>query len=239
MAKRPDIIGMLLEHIEGEIKDEWRPGRTAGSYRGSELGDCPRALQYAASGRTRESINPELALLFRDGNLHHDAIRSELKKIVRVTNEEHSSWKTYEVTYKSELIRIVLTTTCDCHVNGTYVGELKSINCFTFKALKSNEDVRERYPHYYSQLQTYLDVYDKEEGFLLFKDKNSSALKIFWFKRDKEELDKLLQKLAHIEWAMKNKKMIKRPFTKSSFECKTCPFRMACWKKPMEGRKWR
>lgn len=239
MGKRPDIIGMLLERVEQEIDDDWQPPRVPQSYRGSELGDCPRALQYAALGKSKEKPNPELALLFRDGHLHHDAVRGELKKIGRLTNIEHGAWKAYQVEYKGDTFRINITATCDLHYDGLYVGDIKSINCFTFKALKSVEDVEERYPHYIDQLQAYLDVYDKEEGFLLFKDKNSSALKIFWFKRDPKRLETILQKLAHIEYLLKVKKMHKKPYTKSSYDCKICPMRIHCWKVPQDRRTWR
>lgn len=238
MSKHPAIIPLILEQVAKEVEDEWRPPRLQRSFRGSELGDCSRAIQYAALGVKQEPIGPELALLFADGNLHHDALRSQLRKIGTVTNVEHPSFKVYQVGYKDKNFSITLTTTCDLHFAGRYVGELKSISTFSFKGL-SEEVVKDKYEHYYWQLQTYLDVYDKEEGFILFKDKNSSALKIFWFKRDPAILQVILQKLAKIQYLIENKKMITRPFKKSSWDCKTCPFRMKCWGKPREGMRWR
>jgi hypothetical protein len=237
--KTPDIVGLILERTEQEIQDEWRPARIPGSYRGSELGDCTRALQYANLGYKPESIDPRLALLFRDGHLHHEALRTELAKIGRLTNVEQPAWKRYVVEYNGENIPIIITTTCDLHFDGTYVGELKGITTFSFKGLKSNDDVRSKYPHYVGQLNTYLDVYGKKKGFLLFKDKNSSALRIFWFDFDQALLDETLQKLAKIEVMSAKKKLIKRPFKKSSWDCKSCQFRQKCWGKPRQEMVWR
>lgn len=237
--KKPDIIGMILERVEQEVEDEWRPARIPGSFRGSELGDCARALEYANLGYKPEPIDPRLALLFRDGNLHHDALRAELTKVGRLTNIEHGSWKKYEVQYNGETIPITITATCDLIFDGTYIGDIKSISTFSFKALRNNEAVISKYPHYVIQLNTYLDVYGKEWGFLLFKDKNSSALKIFWFQFSQELMDEVLQKLAKIEVMTRKKKMIKRPYLKSSWDCKSCPFRKRCWGKPRQEMFWR
>jgi hypothetical protein len=236
--KKPDIVGMILERVEQEIEDEWRPPRITGSFRGSELGDCPRALQYANLHYKPAAIDPRLALLFRDGNLHHDAIRAELKKVGRLTNIEHGSWKRYEGVYNGQSIPLIITSTCDLILDGQYVGDIKSITTYKFRKL-TTAFVRENYPHYVMQLNIYLDIYQKEWGFFVFKDKNNSALKVLWFKFSPELLQETLNKLAKIQYMTEQKKMIKRPFTKSSWDCKTCPFRQKCWGKPREGMHWR
>jgi hypothetical protein len=126
----------------------------------------------------------------------------------------------------------------DCLFNGEYPVDIKSINCFSFKWLRSPDDVKEKYYHYYLQLQVYLQLFDKEKGFLLFKDKNSGALKIFWYDKDQEAFDKVLANLAFIHRACIDKKFVKRPYTASSKECKRCFMRIHCWKKPYEKRRW-
>lgn len=236
--KKPNIIGLIKERVAQEIEDEWRTPRTPGTFRGSELGDCARALEYAVLGYRGESINPELALLFRDGHLHHDALREELKKVGRVTNVEQGAWKEFEIEYNGVIKRVGISTTCDLIFDGQFVGELKGISFFSFKGLRTNSDVITKYPHYYTQLQAYLHVYDKEWGFLLFKDKNSSALKIFWFKRDTSHFNAILYKLVDVMEKAAAKKMIKRPYLKSSFTCKICEYRMKCWGKPTDRRTW-
>jgi len=238
MSKHPNIIGLIKERAEQEVADEWRPPRIPGSFRGSELGDCPRALEYSVRGYDGERPNAELALLFRDGHLHHDALRSELKKVGRVTNEEHSTWKVWDVEYNGKVFTITITTTCDLHFDGQYVGELKGVSTFSFKGLRDNDSVIEKYPHYYTQLQAYLHVYEKDEGFLLFKDKNTSALKIFWFVKDTPHFMEVLQKLAKVMYMSEKKVWIKRPYNKSSYDCKICPFRKPCWGRATDRRTW-
>lgn len=235
--KVPQIIPMILDHMEEVIEDEWRPPRSVGSYRASELGDCPRAIQYTVKGQPRESPSPELALLFSDGHLHHHAVRTLLKAIGRVTNEEHQVSKQYEVSINGNRVVFVLTATTDGIFNGKYVFDIKSINFFSFKQL-SKEWLEQNHVDYIYQLQTYLDIFDKELGFLLFKDKMTSALKIFWYKRDRALFKKILNKVAQIHLATISDRMIKRPYTKSSKECKRCPFREVCWGAPMERRTW-
>lgn len=238
MTKHPNIIALIKERAEQETEDEWRAPRVPGTYRGSELGDCPRALEYSVRGYIGERPNAELALLFKDGHLHHDALRGELAKVGRLTNVEHGAWKAWDVEYNGQVLRIGISTTCDLIFDGRYVGELKGVSTFSFKGLRDNESVREKYPHYYTQLQAYLHVYDKEEGFLLFKDKNTSALKIFWFKRDTPHFQETLLKLAKIEVMSAKKVWIKRPYNKSSYDCKICPFRKPCWGKATDRRTW-
>lgn len=237
--KKPDIIGMIVEQVEMEAQDEWRPPRVVGAFRGSELGDCPRSIQYATLGKVPERPAAPLALIFRDGHLHHDSLRGLLKRIGRVTNEEFSGWKEYSVKVNERVATFKLTATTDGIFNGEFVFDIKSINPWSFKKL-SIEYIEEKYERYIMQLQTYLDIFDKEWGFLFFKDKGFGGLKVFWFKRDQEWFQRrVLNRMAKIHLATLNSKMIKRPFTKSSDECKGCFFRIHCWNKPMEKRSWR
>lgn len=235
--KLPNILPMILDQVEQEVEDEWKPPRSLGSFRASELGDCPRAIQYTIQGLRGEKIGPELALLFRDGHLHHNAVRGLLKTIGRVTNEEHHVWKKYEVALHGRIVSFVLTATTDGILNGEFVFDIKSINFFSFKHL-SKDSIEKDHLGYIYQIQTYLDVFDKEYGFLLFKDKMTSALKIFWYKRDRKLFQSILKKMAQIHVATETGKMMKKPFSKSSKECSRCEFRQECWGIPMERRTW-
>jgi CRISPR/Cas system-associated exonuclease Cas4 (RecB family) len=226
--KKPNIIPMILEQVEREVTDEWRPQRVIGSFRGSELGDCPRYIQYTLRGFEREPISPELGLLFNDGHLHHNAIRNNLSKVGRVTNVEFAAWKRYKVELGSGTEEFNITATVDCVFNRDYVIDIKSINPFSFKAL-SKEYIQTKYLGYVYQIQAYLDILEKDLGALLFKDKAFSGMKIFWYKKNSVLFENLLRRLANIHRATVQGKWIKRPYTKSSTECKRCPMRQHCW----------
>ena len=194
MNKLPKVVDMILEQVEMEINDEWRPPRLPNSFRGSELGDCPRYIQYASQGYEGERPSPELGLLFRDGHLHHDALRSLLSRIGRVTNIEYQGSKSYTVEVDGETVQFTITCTTDGILNGDYIFDIKSINPFSFKKL-SMPYIKENYKGYLYQLQAYFDVFDKQLGFNLFKDKAFGALKIFWYKRSPKMFNQILQKL--------------------------------------------
>jgi hypothetical protein len=236
--KKPQVIPMILEQVEKETEDEWRPKRVIGSFRGSELGDCPRYIQYELRGFEKEPVSPELGLLFRDGHLHHDALRKELSAVGRVTNREFSVWKHFTREVNKSSVDFVITGTLDGIFNGEYPFDIKSINPFSFKHL-SKEYIWEKYRGYVYQIQIYLELTDKEWGFLLFKDKAFSALKIFWYRRDPKILNMILDKMSKIHLATIQDKWIKRPFTRSSTECERCPMRQHCWGRSMKRREWR
>lgn len=235
--KKPQILEMILEHVEQEVENEWKAPRESNSFRASELGDCPRALQYSIRGAEKERPGPELELLFRDGHLHHHALRTLLKGIGTLTNEEHHVSKKYRVPVNGQIVDLTITATTDCIFEKDFVIDIKSINFFSFKQLSRDWILANHYD-YVIQIQTYLDIYDKEWGALLFKDKMTSALKIFWFKKDPEMYQRALKKMARIQLWTDSGKLIKRPFTASSTECKRCWFRKVCRGKPMERRTW-
>jgi hypothetical protein len=228
---------MILEQKEMELRDEWRAPRTIGSFRGSELGDCPRYIQYVLQGYKGEPPSPELGMLFADGHLHHDAVRAELAKVGRVTNREFSAWKSFEVEVGTRVAKFNLTGTLDGVFNGDFIFDIKSINPFSFKKL-SLPYIYEKYRGYVYQLQTYMELLDKQWSFNLFKDKAFSGMKIFWYQRDPRVFNMVLKKMAKIHLATVDGKWIKQPFSKSSTECERCTMRIHCWKKPMKRRSW-
>ena len=237
--KPPNLPRLILDQVRLEMEDEWTRPREVNTFRSSEAGDCPRALIYAIRGKKKQEISPELAMLFRDGDLHHDALRDMLKRVGRMTNVEYPARKTYTVPLPDgSTIDITLTGTVDCVFNGDFVVDFKSINRFSFQAL-SKPYIAAKKRKYVYQIQFYMDILDKEWGCLLFKNKDTSALKEFWYKRSPEMLAQALVKLAKITKANLRGKLVKRPFTKSSYECKNCPMRIHCWGSPVRPRRWK
>lgn len=226
MKKLPKLKEMILEQIQLEIEDETRPPRIKRVFRASELGDCPRAIQYEFLGAKREPITPELAMLFHDGHLHHNDVRNQLRRIGRISNEETGFAKSYTIRDTP----ITLTVTSDGIWNGEYVIDIKSINFFSFKQL-TYEYIEEKHSGYIDQIQAYLDVFEKEYGALIFKCKMTSQLKVFWYQRDPPSFYRALDRMVQVDKALDKEAMIKRPFKKSSRECKYCPMRKTCWSK--------
>lgn len=82
------------------------------------------------------------------------------------------------------------------------------------------------------QLLIYMYVYKKEKGFFVIEDKNDHSLLVIPVKMTEQNLE-LVERV--FEWMRLVKKnadegeLPKRPFNKSSFNCKSCPVKKTCW----------
>ena len=219
------LVPLIFEQIRKETEAEWYPPRTVGTFRASEVGYCPRAIQYAILGHPRALPEPVLSLLFRDGHMHQNQLVNIISSTgLVVSNREQVGYKEYEV----DGIKFGVTGHCDLLLEGKYVVDTKSCSTWAYKYL-TRDYIKEKYLGYLYQLQFYIDMYEKDWGCLLFKDKNTSNLREFWYQKNPELLQEALQKLAKIHKAVITNKMIKRPYEKSSTECKRCNMRQHCW----------
>lgn len=226
-----NILGKILAAAKEESIHEAKKTYAKGVYRASSIGGCPRALQYGALGTEAELVSPETYLLLDDGKVHHDATRRWLGKVGTVSNVE----QTISKKYKKNGVSFLITGTIDGKFNGT-LFDVKSISTFRFKYL--NKNFPTDYQNYVWQMQIYLDILGEDKGFFIFKDKNNSALKIVWQERDDELMSKILDHISTLHRGVKEKKMIDRPYGRDTWQCKLCPFRLPCWKLPMENRTW-
>lgn len=237
MPEERRLIPKILDHVREEIETQLPFKAIRGSYRASEIGDCERYLAYAQLGKPKELINPELELLFRDGHLHESAVIDLMRRVYIVTNQQYTAVKRYNV----DGVEFNLTATMDCLVDGDDVVDVKSTNFFTGKQLaeKGKPYILEKYRGYYDQIQTYMQLYGKKRAALLFKEKMTSRLMEFWFKRNTKYFETvILKKIARIEKLVQLRKLPKKPFSKSSTECKRCTMRIHCWGVKMDQRSW-
>ena len=251
--KLPKLSQLILEMISEEPDLVPQEPREIGVFRASELGNCPRRIQYAMRGYEQPGgIEPSLALLFKDGNMHHDAVRKDLEKVVKLTHVEEMFTKQYAYNFpEGDGVDFTIIGHTDGIVNDKYILDIKGINRFSYQAIAKVKDDWQKVYEYldnspfsrgnYPQLQTYMDGFDKEWGCLLFKCKDTSELMEVWFPRNRFYFyEKLLPELARIARATYREKWItkhsdgssfnKRPYMKSSKECQTCPFKLQCWK---------
>jgi hypothetical protein len=114
--------------------------------------------------------------------------------------------------------------------------DVKSISTFRFKYLDKNFPAD--YLNYVDQLQIYMDILGKENGFIIFKDKNSAELKVKRLKNDADLMISILNRVAEIHKGVKAKELVARPYGRDTWHCKLCSYRLQCWKLPMEARHW-
>lgn len=82
------------------------------------------------------------------------------------------------------------------------------------------------------QLLLYMYIFKKEKGFFVVENKDSHELLILPVKMTEENLALIERVLEWMRVVYKNAfegELPKRPFTKSSFNCKGCPVRETCW----------
>lgn len=225
------LVTAILNKVEAEAKQESSKPHTIGVYRASEIGGCARALGYATLNYKAETLTPETHLIFKDGHIHHNAVRELLGKVGTLSNVE----MTISKQYRHNGQKFTITGTCD-GVFDNSVMDVKSISTFRFKYLDKNFPAD--YQNYVEQVQIYMDILDKKKGMLIFKDKNSGELKVKRFMRDPLLMEKILDKVAAIHKSIKRKELVDRPFGRDTWHCKLCTYRLACWKLPMEARRW-
>jgi CRISPR/Cas system-associated exonuclease Cas4 (RecB family) len=82
------------------------------------------------------------------------------------------------------------------------------------------------------QLLTYMKIFEKDKGFFLTENKNTGELLVVPIKMTEERkvfIEKVFQWMREVYDNAINGELPKRPFTQSSFECKSCPVKETCW----------
>jgi len=82
------------------------------------------------------------------------------------------------------------------------------------------------------QLLIYMYVFKKEKGFFVTENKNTHELLIIPVKMtesNKQLIERVFEWMRTVHDNAVNGELPKRPFTKSSFNCKGCPVRSTCW----------
>lgn len=82
------------------------------------------------------------------------------------------------------------------------------------------------------QLLIYMKVFKKDKGFFLTENKNTGELLIIPVKMTEENqkfIDGVFDWMREVHRAATEGQLPKRPYTRSSFTCKTCPVQETCW----------
>lgn len=114
------------------------------------------------------------------------------------------------------------------------VGEIKSVNTFTFKKQKYHASGRK-------QLQLYMYLTGIHDGFVLCEDKNTQDIKVYLYKYDPTEIQPFITRLERIQQykqrLTEKGKLVKRHEKCTGYTCKmaeSCPMKDVCYKKSKE-----
>ncbi len=216
-----NIPSIVKEYLQKERKS-WAPNC---NYASSAGHPCVRNLVYQRLNWQEKLLPPaERLLIFREGNMHEEAILRLLGDagLTVVEQQRPFEWKQLNVRGK-----------IDGRIkgNGRLIPlEVKSCNQFDFEAINSVEDLRNSAKFwvrgYYDQFQLYLFMSNEPDGILLFKNKQSGALKQFVIPIDYEYAEKIAKKMELVNKHVADETYPDRITDKSV--CQYCDFRHIC-----------
>jgi CRISPR/Cas system-associated exonuclease Cas4 (RecB family) len=92
------------------------------------------------------------------------------------------------------------------------------------------------------QLLIYMKVLEKDKGFFVVENKNTHQLLILPVKmteENRELVDYAFEWMKEVKKSSDDNLLPTRPFTKSSFQCKSCPLSGDCWPDGIVGKTYR
>lgn len=107
------------------------------------------------------------------------------------------------------------------------IGEVKTTKQEAFTLLKASGKPR---GYQLIQLLIYMKIEEAEQGFMLYENKNTGEMLIMPVYMTGENKRIIDQAFEWFQQVWDNKELPVRPFDKTSFECRYCPFKQHCWK---------
>jgi hypothetical protein len=212
------IVELITKNIgqsQNELYKYWpRP---------SSVDRCPRSLFYHATGVPPQPYPGRSLLVFEDGNIHEMLIADHIKKTVFEFHE-----------WKGKNQRIEIATINGKRMTGEIDGllvdplgvtrllEIKSINHFGFERLTdAPEDGHRRQANLYLHglIKAGMDI---REGVILYKNKNTSAMKEFVISYDEAQALADIAMFEDIEARAVKGEAPERPYAPDDWHCQYC-----------------
>ena len=185
----------------------------------SSSNQCGRYAVYRFRGYKQKSeFSAQTRRIFDLGNGVEDIVEKLLDSIGILVDSQ------IEINIEDPPIRGYIDFMIDW--NGLKPVECKSINETGFLYRKSYHKPTD---NHFRQLQCYLAATGSDSGFLMYYNKNNSALLPLLVKKDDVFLEKLFAKYAKIYEVHKNGDIPVRPYKQTSANCKKCDAYDHCW----------
>ena len=174
-----------------------------------------------------EQIKVGLMRIFEEGNAIHEKwqrmfIRAGWSKPTDLDRTRYS--EDYMMSFTPDIV-CTIPDFCD----EPMVGEIKSVNTFSFKK-------QTKHPSAWKQCQWYMHLTGIKKGFVLSEDKNTQDFKLEVYDYDPELVEPWVDRAETIMDAydrlMHDHRMVKKPEDAKSptcKRCKACAMRDACW----------
>lgn len=174
-----------------------------------------------------EQLQVGLLRIFEEGNAIHEKWQRLLIRggYSEATDLDYTQFcKKYMMSFTPDII-----CTVPEFYDGQMIGEIKSVNTFSFKK-------QTKHPSAWKQCQWYMHLTGIKKGFVLSEDKNTQDFRIEVYDYDPELVAPFVSRAEEIMYryyrAIDDGKMVKRPDDASSPDCKRCKecaMRDACW----------
>lgn len=214
---------LLAEAMKREPKEQKKKSFAPSSFYGYGNGSCPRYWYYAFNGATFTYENDPLATQNMDqGSDAGERIANLLDKAGILEEAEakavHDDPPIFGyidalVRWKGEIIPAEVKTT----KTETWMQRATENKVPTYQLL---------------QLLIYMYVRGDQRGFFITENKNDNRLFILPIRMTDEYkalVENVFDWLRTVKKNIDEDKLPKRPFTKSSFNCKGCPVKDKCW----------
>ena len=230
----------LPKDIEGEtqfvklvmtrgLESQERVGLHASNMLVSDSAFCMRSqvLSLVYKQLQGEQVKVGLMRIFEEGNSIHEKwqrmfIRAGWSKPTDLDRTRYS--EDYMMSFTPDIV-CTIPDFCD----EPMVGEIKSVNTFSFKK-------QTKHPSAWKQCQWYMHLTGIKKGFVLSEDKNTQEFRVEVYDYDPDVVQPFVDRAESIVDAyhtlMRDHKMVARPSDAKKPDCKrcsSCAMRDACW----------
>ena len=230
----------LPKDIEGETKfvklvmtrgleSQERVGLHASNMLVADSAFCMRSqvLSLVYKQLQGEQVKVGLMRIFEEGNSIHEKwqrmfIRAGWSKPTDLDRTRYS--EDYMMSFTPDIV-CTIPDFCD----EPMVGEIKSVNTFSFKK-------QTKHPSAWKQCQWYMHLTGIKKGFVLSEDKNTQEFRVEVYDYDPDIVQPFVDRAESIVDAyhtlMRDHKMVARPSDAKKPDCKrcsSCAMRDACW----------
>ena len=216
----------LLDPVYAHLAASRKSYTPSGNYASLVGFPCERRLVYERLNYTDKPLEESRTLLiFRDGNMHEDAVLQLLRDAGLKVTEQQRPFEIKPLNLRGKIDAMVA-------VNGERPVplEIKSLNTHSFARINSAQDLltsdKPWVVGYYAQMQVYLLMSNQEAGILLLKDKNTGQLKQIDVTLDYAYAESLWKKLERVEHHITLQTYPDRIADRGV--CQWCPFKAVC-----------
>lgn len=189
-------------------------------------GNCPRYWYLAFTGAVFVDDNDSIAVAnMAQGTQAHERLQKLIAKMGVLKHEE------LEIINEYPPIRGFIDLVLDW--NGQEIlGEIKTAKQEVWDTRQAEMKPS---ANHLLQLLTYMKLKDIKEAFFLYENKNTQqvlVIPVHMNDRNKKIIDDLFLWMQEVYDNFKDGDLPMRPFTKSSFSCKSCKVKKECWSGP-------